>query len=297
MAAVGVLSRSRTSCGSCALVKRHRWLCVETIDQAISDPAVALTRPARRRRGRRRLLGLPRRGRLTALRMMQERPWEAEGRLRAGHWRPRVGCGPVTGGRGSAAGRSLEAEGRLQAGHWAGDLIRGLGLRSAIGTLLERRPRFLVLLGCLHGIATAQAVRQGIAAAARGLPAGLRRTLTWDHGTELALHPPIAAAPRIDLFFCDALARWQRGSGAAGQRREHERIAARLPPQRHRPQRPHLQRSGARRRRSQRPPPHNAGLVSAAEPVHPPGIRLTQPHTTGRIMKNTTSPPALSAFL
>ena len=63
-----------------------RWLCKESIYQAIYDAAVAITRPARRRRRRRRLLGLQRRGRLTAMRMIDERPVEAEGRAKAGHW-------------------------------------------------------------------------------------------------------------------------------------------------------------------------------------------------------------------
>ena len=63
-----------------------RWLCKESIYQAIYDPAVALTRPVRRRRRRRRLLGLQRRGRLTAMRMIDERPVEVQDRIEAGHW-------------------------------------------------------------------------------------------------------------------------------------------------------------------------------------------------------------------
>jgi transposase, IS30 family len=160
--------------------QRERWLCVESIYQAIYDPAVALTRPARRRRRRRRLLGLPRRGRLTAMRMITERP--------------------------------PEAEDRLQAGHWEGDLIMGPGNRSAIGTLVERSTRFLILLPFPAAIATAEAVRQGIEAVLGCLPEHLRRTLTWDQGKELALHQLITAATGTDVFFCDAHAPWQRGS-------------------------------------------------------------------------------------
>ena len=100
-----------------------RWLCKESIYQAIYDPAVELTRPARRRRRRRRLLGLQRRGRLTAMRMIDERP--------------------------------AEVEDRLQAGHWEGDLIMGAGNRSAIGTLVERTTRFLILLAFPAEIPTA----------------------------------------------------------------------------------------------------------------------------------------------
>jgi IS30 family transposase len=160
--------------------QRERWLCVESIYQAIYDPAVALTRPARRRRRRRRLLGLQRRGRLTAMRMIAERP--------------------------------REAEDRLQAGHWEGDLIMGPGNRSAIGTLLERSTRFVMLLPFPEGIATAEAVRRGIEAVLGCLPERLRRTLTWDQGKELALHQLITAATGTDVFFCDAHAPWQRGS-------------------------------------------------------------------------------------
>jgi hypothetical protein len=57
--------------------EQSRWLCKETIYQAIYDPAVQITRPARRRRRRRRL---------TAMRMIDERPVEVEDRAQAGHW-------------------------------------------------------------------------------------------------------------------------------------------------------------------------------------------------------------------
>ena len=157
-----------------------RWLCKETIYQAIYDTAVSLTRPARRRRRRRRLQGLQRRGRLTAMRMIDERP--------------------------------VEVEDRLQAGHWEGDLIMGAGNRSAIGTLVERTTRYLVLLPFSDGIATTDGVRQAITDALESVPAGLRRTLTWDQGKELAQHQQITVATGTDVFFCDPHSPWQRGS-------------------------------------------------------------------------------------
>jgi IS30 family transposase len=161
-------------------VERARWLCTETIYQAIYDPAVAVTRPVRRRRRRRQLQGLQRRGRLTAMRMLDERP--------------------------------PEVDDRVQAGHWEGDLIMGPANRSAIGTLVERRTRFVVLLPFPDGIPTADAVKQQITAAFAQLPEGLRRTLTWDQGKELALHQQITAQIGTDVFFCDAHSPWQRGS-------------------------------------------------------------------------------------
>jgi len=157
-----------------------RWLCKETIYQAIYDTAVAVTRPARRRRRRRRLQGLQRRGRLTAMRMIDERP--------------------------------AEAEDRIQAGHWEGDLIMGAGNRSAIGTLVERATRYLVLLAFPDGIASTDAVRQAITEALERVPVGLRRTLTWDQGKELAQHQQITIQSGTSVFFCDAHSPWQRGS-------------------------------------------------------------------------------------
>ena len=157
-----------------------RWLCKETIYQAIYDPAVELTRPARRRRRRRRLLGLQRRGRLTAMRMIDERPDEVED--------------------------------RVQAGHWEGDLIMGAGNRSAIGTLVERTTRFVILLAFRDGSATADGARQAITSALESLPPALRRTLTWDQGKELAMHQQITVSTGTGVFFCDAHSPWQRGS-------------------------------------------------------------------------------------
>jgi IS30 family transposase len=157
-----------------------RWLCKETIYQAIYDTALTLTRPARRRRRRRRLQGLQRRGRLTAMRMINERP--------------------------------AEVEDRVQAGHWEGDLIMGAGNRSAIGTLVERTTRYLILLGFPDGMASADAVRQAITDALERVPAALKRTLTWDQGKELAHHQQITAATSTGVFFCDAHSPWQRGS-------------------------------------------------------------------------------------
>jgi len=157
-----------------------RWLCKESIYQAIYDPAVDLTRPARRRRRRRRLGGVQRRGRLTAMMMIHERP--------------------------------TEVEDRVQPGHWEGDLIMGAGNRSAIGTLIERTTRFLILLAFPGAIASADAVRHAITTALKGLPEPLRRTLTWDQGKELALHQQITSATGAAVFFCDAHSPWQRGS-------------------------------------------------------------------------------------
>ena len=110
------------------------------------------------------------------------------------------------------AERPAEVDDRAQAGHWEGDLIMGPGNRSAIGTLVERRTRFLILLHIPAAVPTAITVREAISAALVGLPPGLARTLTWDQGKELALHQQITASTGTRVFFCDAHSPWQRGS-------------------------------------------------------------------------------------
>lgn len=107
--------------------------------------------------------------------------------------------------------RPPEVEDRAVPGHWEGDLIIGAGQQSAIGTLVERKTRFTLLLHLPdnHGPA---AVQEAIVAKMAGLPAIMRRTLTWDQGIEMRNHVTIAAATELDVYFCDPHSPWQRGT-------------------------------------------------------------------------------------
>jgi IS30 family transposase len=107
--------------------------------------------------------------------------------------------------------RPPEVEDRAVPGNWEGDLILGAGNKSAIGTLVERTTRFVLLLHLPddHG---ALAVQEAIVAKMALLPAILRRTLTWDQGSEMANHAAIAAATELDIYFCDPHSPWQRGT-------------------------------------------------------------------------------------
>ena len=108
--------------------------------------------------------------------------------------------------------RPPEAEDRAVPGHWEGDLILGsTASGSAIGTLVERATRFVMLLH-LPDDHTAMAVQDAIVAKMASLPAILRRTLTWDQGSEMANHIAIAAAAELDIYFCDPHSPWQRGT-------------------------------------------------------------------------------------
>ena len=107
--------------------------------------------------------------------------------------------------------RPASANDRAIPGHWEGDLILGAGNKSAIGTLVERSTRFTILLHLPHRH-DSYAVQEAIIHKMRNLPAVLRNTLTWDQGSEMALHSRITTALDMQVYFCDPHAPWQRGS-------------------------------------------------------------------------------------
>jgi IS30 family transposase len=107
--------------------------------------------------------------------------------------------------------RPAEAGDRAVPGHWEGDLIIGAGNKSAIGTLVERSSRFVLLLHLPGGYGADQ-VAAAMTQAMGGLPAALRRSLTWDQGREMAGHAQIAVDAGLDIYFCDPHSPWQRGS-------------------------------------------------------------------------------------
>ena len=107
--------------------------------------------------------------------------------------------------------RPPEVADRAVPGHWEGDLIMGARNTSAIGTLVERRTRFVMLLH-LPASHDPAAVAAAMTEAMSGLPAPLRRSLTWDQGQEMAGHAQITLATDLDIYFCDPHSPWQRGS-------------------------------------------------------------------------------------
>jgi IS30 family transposase len=109
------------------------------------------------------------------------------------------------------AERPAEVEDRAVPGHWEGDLLCGAFNRSAVGTLVERSSRYVMLLHLPEGHEAVQ-VERAMKQAIRRMPPSLFKTLTWDRGKEMARHKEIKVATGVQVYFCDPHAPWQRGS-------------------------------------------------------------------------------------
>ena len=107
--------------------------------------------------------------------------------------------------------RPPEVEDRSVPGHWEGDLLMGSSNKSAIGTLVERSTRYVMVFP-LTGGKSAEDVRVAMTKVIQTLPATLRRTLTWDRGVEMAEHIRFQIDTGVRVYFCDPHSPWQRGS-------------------------------------------------------------------------------------
>jgi transposase, IS30 family len=112
----------------------------------------------------------------------------------------------------SISQRPAEADDRAVPGHWEGDLIMGRDNGSAIGTLVERSTRFVMLIHLPGRRHTAQVFHDAIVPSINTLPEQLRRSLTWDNGKEMAMHRQITMATGMHVYFADPRSPWQRGS-------------------------------------------------------------------------------------
>ena len=142
---------------------------------------------------------------------------EVEAAVRCGRARRRRRGRPAHGGQPipgliTISERPAEAADRAVPGHWEGDLIIGAAHQSAVATLAERTTRFCMIIALPGGRHTASAVATALAAKITTLPAGLRRSLTWDRGREMSHHAAFTIATGVPVYFADPHSPWQRGT-------------------------------------------------------------------------------------
>lgn len=106
--------------------------------------------------------------------------------------------------------RPQEVQDRQIPGHWEGDLVKGKGNKSAVGTLVERTSRYVILVQLDN--ATSPVVTGGFVREMTPVPEHLRRTLTYDRGREMTNHKAVSASLNLDVYFADPHSPWQRGS-------------------------------------------------------------------------------------
>lgn len=106
--------------------------------------------------------------------------------------------------------RPPDVETRLVPGHWEGDLIKGAGNRSSVGTLVERTTGFVVL--AKMSSASAADALESFSAALEKIPPALRKTMTYDQGREMSYHAALTLRTGVQVFFADPHSPWQRGS-------------------------------------------------------------------------------------
>ncbi|MDE1180178.1 IS30 family transposase [Paraburkholderia sp.] len=128
---------------------------------------------------------------------------QAKSASERGQGRGRI-CGAV-----SISERPAEADDRAVPGHWEGDLLAGAD-NTYIATLVERHSRYVMLVKVAGK--DAQSVASALIRQVNKLPAQLRRSLTWDRGTEMASHRAFTVATQVQVYFCDPQSPWQRGS-------------------------------------------------------------------------------------
>lgn len=106
--------------------------------------------------------------------------------------------------------RPAEVETRLTPGHWEGDLLIGKNRQSALGSLVERKTRFLLLVPVKSK--RSDDVRKAFGRAIKTYPAGLKRTLTYDQGREMAEHQQFTKQTKMQVYFAHPASPWERGT-------------------------------------------------------------------------------------
>jgi len=106
--------------------------------------------------------------------------------------------------------RPKEVADRSVPGHWEGDLLVGPHHRSALGTLVERQTRLVLLVPLTKKDCVS--VRKAFAKEIRRLPQQLAKTLTYDQGTEMVEHKKFTLDTKMQVYFAHPHSPWERGT-------------------------------------------------------------------------------------
>jgi len=104
--------------------------------------------------------------------------------------------------------RPEEVLGRQVPGHWEGDLIMGKDRASAIGTLAERTTRTVIIVPLKKR--DSESVRKAFEREFKSIPRQMKKTLTYDNGTEMAQHKLFTTNTKIQVYFAHPYSPWER---------------------------------------------------------------------------------------
>ena len=107
--------------------------------------------------------------------------------------------------------RPKEVEDRIVPGHWEGDLIIGKNHKSALGTLVERTTRLVILIP-IKGKKDAKTVREAFAEVFNEIDPEVRLSMTYDRGTEMAEHKLLTEETGVKVYFADPSLPGPRGT-------------------------------------------------------------------------------------
>lgn len=106
--------------------------------------------------------------------------------------------------------RPREVDGRIVPGHWEGDLLIGKNRQSELGSLVERTTRTTILVPLKSK--EANHVRKSFEKELNRLSEGMKRTLTYDQGWEMAEHEKLTERTKIQVYFAHKASPWERGT-------------------------------------------------------------------------------------
>jgi IS30 family transposase len=110
----------------------------------------------------------------------------------------------------SIESRPSEVESRIEVGHWEGDLMIGPKQNSCLGSIVERKSRYTILVKLDNK--KSKTVCQSFSKKLSKLPLLYRKTMTYDNGTEMAEHKLITAQTGMDIYFAHPYSSWERGT-------------------------------------------------------------------------------------